>query len=156
MNQSMFFITYTKSFEVKPQFDRHFDSKSYRILLNATILLRRCFGLWASYVINCVKPSQFFSTVSTYDIMRSWQISWFSDFVCFFWNLKFIRPNVRGHVFWTKCSKILFISRVRPQNGLNNLNMISLAVQIWLKPKNSSKCNKLLKYSKQIEKYTKF
>ena len=26
MNQSMFSITYTKSFEVKPQFDRYFDS----------------------------------------------------------------------------------------------------------------------------------
>ena len=31
MNQSMFSIAYTKSFEIKPQFDRHFDSKSYRI-----------------------------------------------------------------------------------------------------------------------------
>ena len=37
-------IAYTKSFEVKPQFDRHFDSKSYRILLNTTILLLRYFG----------------------------------------------------------------------------------------------------------------
>ena len=45
MNQSMFSIAYTKSFEVKPQFDRHFDCKSYRILLNATILLLRYFGL---------------------------------------------------------------------------------------------------------------
>ena len=45
MNQSMFSIACTKSFEVKPQFDRHFDSKFYRILLNATILLLRYFGL---------------------------------------------------------------------------------------------------------------
>ena len=45
MNQSMFSIAYTKSFDVKPQFDRHFDSKSYRILLNATIFLMRYFGL---------------------------------------------------------------------------------------------------------------
>ena len=45
MNQSMFSIAYTKSFEVKPQFDRHFDSKSYRILLNDTILLPRYFDL---------------------------------------------------------------------------------------------------------------
>ena len=29
MNQSMFSIAYTKSFDVKLQFDRHFDSKSY-------------------------------------------------------------------------------------------------------------------------------
>ena len=45
MNQSMFSIAYTKSFDVKPQFDRHFDSKSYQILLNAMILLVRYFGL---------------------------------------------------------------------------------------------------------------
>ena len=38
MNQSMFSIACTNSFEVKPQFNRHFDSKSYRILLNAKIL----------------------------------------------------------------------------------------------------------------------
>ena len=29
MNQSMFSIAYTKSFEDKPQLDRRFDSKSY-------------------------------------------------------------------------------------------------------------------------------
>ena len=45
MNQSMFSIAYTKSFVVKPQLDRHFDSKSYRILFNAMILLVRYFGL---------------------------------------------------------------------------------------------------------------
>ena len=52
--------------------DRHFDSKSYRILLNVTILLLRYFGLETSYVTDCAKPSQFFTTASTYDIMRSW------------------------------------------------------------------------------------
>ena len=30
----------------------------------------------------------FFTIASTYDIMRSWQISWFLDFVCFFRILK--------------------------------------------------------------------
>ena len=40
MTQSMFSIACTNSFEVKPQFNRHFDSKSYRILLNAKILFR--------------------------------------------------------------------------------------------------------------------
>ena len=44
MNQFMFSIAYTKSFDVKPQFDHHFDSKSYRIHLNAMILLLRYFG----------------------------------------------------------------------------------------------------------------
>ena len=43
MNQSKFSIAYIKSFEVKP--DHHFNFKSYRILLNATILLLRDFGL---------------------------------------------------------------------------------------------------------------
>ena len=45
MNRSMFSIAYTKSFEVKLQFDSHFDSKSYRILLNATIFFLRYFDL---------------------------------------------------------------------------------------------------------------
>ena len=45
MNQSMMSIVYTKSFEDNPQFDYLFDSKSYRILLNATILLVSYFGL---------------------------------------------------------------------------------------------------------------
>ena len=45
MNQSMFSIAYTKSFDVKLQFNHHFDSKSYLILLNAMILLVRYFGL---------------------------------------------------------------------------------------------------------------
>ena len=31
----------------------------------------------------CAKPPQFFITASTYDILTSWQVSWFSDFVCF-------------------------------------------------------------------------
>ena len=45
MNQSMFSIAYTKSYDVKLQFDHHFDSKSYRILLNVTIILMRYFGM---------------------------------------------------------------------------------------------------------------
>ena len=71
MDQSMFSIAYTKSSEVKPQFDRHFESKSYRILLNATILLIRYFGLLTSYMTDYPKPSQFFTMASTYDILRS-------------------------------------------------------------------------------------
>ena len=35
------------------------------------------------------------------------------------------------------------------------LLFVSLAVQIWLVPKNFLKSNKLIKYSKQIQKYTK-
>ena len=46
-------------------------------------LLRRFFSLQASYVTTCAKPSQIFFTASTYDIMTYWQVSWFSDFVCF-------------------------------------------------------------------------
>ena len=46
-------------------------------------LLWRFFDLQASYVTTCVRLSQIFIIASTYDIMRSWQISWFSDFICF-------------------------------------------------------------------------
>ena len=46
-------------------------------------LLRRFFGLQASYVTTCAKPAQIFITASPYEIMTSWQVSWFSDFVCF-------------------------------------------------------------------------
>ena len=46
-------------------------------------LLRRFFGLQASYVTTLPKPSQIFIIASTYDIMTSWQVSWFSNFVCF-------------------------------------------------------------------------
>ena len=49
----------------------------------------------------------------------------FQTSFAFFLNLKTIRPHVRGRVSGTKCLKFLFISRVRPQNGLNNMNMIS-------------------------------
>ena len=46
-------------------------------------LLRRFFGLQASYVTTCAKSSQIFITASTYDIMTSRQVSRFSIFVCF-------------------------------------------------------------------------
>ena len=45
VKQSMLSIVYTKSFELKQQFDHQFDSKSYRILVNSIILLRRCIDL---------------------------------------------------------------------------------------------------------------
>ena len=45
VKQSMLSIAYTKNFELKQKFDHQFDSKSYWILLNSMILLRRCIGL---------------------------------------------------------------------------------------------------------------
>jgi hypothetical protein len=60
-----------------------------------------------------VRPVQFLNTVcekmfktSMYDMIASWQISWFQDFVCFF-NCKTIWPHVPCHVFSTWCSKFL-------------------------------------------------
>jgi len=38
-------IGYTKSCELKTQFDRHFDSKSERFLLDSMDLLRICFDM---------------------------------------------------------------------------------------------------------------
>ena len=134
MNQSMFSIACTNSFEVKPQFNRHFDSKSYRVLLNAMILFwdtSFCKHHTWHIVENLLN---FFTIASTYDIMGSWQISWFSDFVCFFYNLKVRWPHVRGRVSWTRCLKFLFISRVRPRTGLYNMNIIfySFYSIIWI------------------------
>ena len=51
-------------------------------------LLRRFFGLQVSYVTTCMKSSKIFIIASTYDIMTSWQVSWFLDFVCFFIEFK--------------------------------------------------------------------
>jgi hypothetical protein len=81
MKQSLLSITYIKCFEVKPQHDSQFDSKSYQILLGLRFL---------------------------------------------FLNLKTIRPHVRGHVSWIRCSKFFFISQVRPKTGLSNMNIIFL------------------------------
>ena len=70
----------------------------------------------------------FFTIASTYDIMRSWQISWCLDIVCFFYNLKTKWPHVHGRVFWTRCSKFLFIPWVRPYTRLSNMNIIFLLI----------------------------
>ena len=50
-----------------------------------------------------------FTIATMYDIMRSKQISWFSDFACFFLNSKTIWPRVSGRVSRTRCLKFLFI-----------------------------------------------
>ena len=48
-----------------------------------------------------------------------------------FYNLKARRPHVRGRVSWTRCLKFLFIPRVRPHTGLNNMNIIFLLNLIY-------------------------
>ena len=116
-------------------------------------LLRRFFGLQASYMTTYAKLSQIFITSSTYNIMTSWQVSWFSDFVCFLYNLKTTRPRVRGHVSWIRCSKLVVWSWIRPHIILNNMNIIFslfewLAVIICIIQENSIKWNKLKKYRK--------
>ena len=70
------------------------------------------------------KTFSIFTTASTYDITRAWQISWFLDFVFFFKNLKIIRPHVRWRVSLTRCSKFVFIFWIRSHTGLNNMNII--------------------------------
>jgi len=45
MNESKLCIANTKSFEVKPQFGHHIDSKYDRLLLNFLDLLRICFNM---------------------------------------------------------------------------------------------------------------
>ena len=43
IRQSIMSIVYKKIYEVKIQFEHHFDSKAQRILLSSIKLLRRCF-----------------------------------------------------------------------------------------------------------------
>ena len=89
--------------------------------------------------------------------MISWQVLWFSDFVGFLQNLKTTRPQVRSHVSWKRCSKLVVCSWIRPHIILNNMNIIFpfifslfewLAVIIWIIKENSIKWNKLKKYRK--------
>ena len=120
----MFRIAYTKSFEVNPN-----------LIVSLTPNLTESFStLWFFFwdILVCKHCTwhivrnilNSFTIATTYDIMRSWQISWFSDFVCFFYNLKSRRPHVRGRVSWTRCSKFLFIPQVRPHTRLSNINII--------------------------------
>ena len=90
--------------------------------------------------------------------MISWQVLWFSDFVGFLQNLKTTRPQVRGHVSWTRWLKLMVWSWIRPHTILNNMNIIFfihffslfewLAVIIWIIQENSIKWNTLKKYRK--------
>ena len=81
--------------------------------------------------------------------MISWNFDKSRDFqtsFAFFKNLKTIRPHVRGRVSWTRRAKFLFISRVRPHIGLNNMNIIFYPFYsiIWVT------CSSNLTYTKKF------
>ena len=109
------------------------------------------FGLQASYVTTCVKPSHFFIIASTYDIMTSRQVSRFSVFVCFLENLKTTRPQIRGHVSWTRCSKLVVCSWIRPHIILNNMNIIFPIIFFIIRITSSYNLNYLRKFNKMKE-----
>ena len=75
---------------------------------------------WQSFTKCC----QIFITSFTHDIMTSWQVSWFSDLVCFLYDLKITGSQVRGHVSWIRHSKFVVCSWIRSQLTLNNMNII--------------------------------
>jgi hypothetical protein len=83
------------------------------------------------YAFTCAKPSQFFITVSTYVIVTSRQVSWFSDGVFILYILKTIHPQVRGHVSWTTCSKFMAYPWMRPKIRLNNKNIIFSSIFLY-------------------------
>ena len=67
-----------------------------------------------------------------HDIMISWQISWFLDFICFLSNFKTIQLHVRGHVSWTRYSNFpLNSSTIFQIIELNNMNIIFLFIILY-------------------------
>ena len=165
MNQSMFFIAYTKSFEVKPNsivtltpnLTKSFSTLPF-FLWDTSVCKHRTWHIVQNLLIFLPQPPR----------MISWDLDKSHDFqtsFAFFYNLKAKRPHVRGHVSWTRCSKFLFVPQVRPHTRLNNMDIIFLLILFYylnhlrfkfdLYKKNSLKCNKLIKYSKQIQKYIK-
>ena len=84
MNQSLFSIAYTKSFEVKPNSIVTLTPNLTESFSTLPFFLWDTLVLSTSYMTYYAKLSQFFTIASTYDIMRYWQISWFSNFACFF------------------------------------------------------------------------
>ena len=160
----MLYLDSTKSFEAKPQFDRHFDSKSYWFLHNATILLLRYFGLLTSYLTDCVKPIQFLPWPPC---LISWDLDKSHDFQTLLAFIRIEKPFGQTFmvVFHEQDVQNFFISRVRPHTRLSNMNIIfySFYYIIWITcssnltytKNNSLKNNKLIKYSKWIHKYTK-
>jgi len=90
-----------------------------------------------SYVITCEisefwtsddetysKHFQFFTIVSTYDIMMSCQVSWFSDYVWIFYNWKILLPHRDCHLAWTRPSNFWVGSCTWSKNTLFNMNII--------------------------------
>ena len=66
--------------------------------------------------------------------MISWDLDKSHDFQTSFVFFRILKPfghTVRGRVFWTRCSKFLFISLVRPHTRLNNMNIIFLIILFY-------------------------
>ena len=124
MKQSMSSIAYTESFEVKPKFDRHFDSKSYRILLKCTILHGKRLVLLATYVANCAKIFQFF-----YHSLHVWYHEILTNLIIFRLHLLFIEFKNNSVTYSWSCLvnrmfDIFFPCPDKPHIGANNMNII--------------------------------
>ena len=79
---------------------------------------------WASYMANLRETSSNF-----YHSLHIWYHDILTSFMIFGFRLPFIEfknnwPQVRGHVLWTRCSKLVVCSWIRPYIILNNMNII--------------------------------
>ena len=70
-----------------------------------------CQDVMISYVEAVIKIWEGFAQVVTYDACKPK-------------NLRRSLPQVRGHVSWTRCSKLVVCSWIRPHIILNNINII--------------------------------
>jgi len=124
MKQSIVSIGYTKSFELKPNSIVTVTQNLKESFFSSMELLGRCF-------VSQAMQWQLLRNLLNFLSLTPLMISWYHDkshefktsFV-FLYNLKHIRPHLRGHVSWTRFSNFPLNSSTMPPSGINNMYMI--------------------------------
>ena len=127
MNQSIFSITYIKSFEVKQQFNHHWlqilPNQSQRYDSSCEILR----------FVNIVHDILCETFLIFYHSLDVWYHEILTNLMIFKLRLLFL--EFKNHLAtrswlcsWTRCPKFLFIPGVKPHTRLNNMNIIFLLI----------------------------
>ena len=130
MNQSMFSIVYTKSFEVKPN-----------SIITLTPNLTESFStLWFFFWDTLVFKHRTWQIVwnlfNFYHGLHVWYHEISTNLMIFKLRLLFL--EFKNHLAtrswscsWTRCPKFLFIPGVKPHTRLNNMNIIFLLILFY-------------------------
>ena len=130
MNQSIFSITYIKSFEVKQQFDHHW----LQILPNHS----QCYDSSCEILrfVNIVRDKLYETFSIFYHNLHVWYHHIMTNLMIFKLRLLFL--EFKNHLAtrswscsWTRCPKFLFIPLVKPHTRLNNMNIIFLLILFY-------------------------